>query len=171
MFMGFFYVNVNFKEMCLCVSFIAQNKNQTFQNFTWFKALLLRQSSYALAFFWMVDCAPKSAAFSFPKFNAGGRGISSEGCCCSYVSPVHCMNLKQQLNFSMWAHACWKQWDLLNLAAIAQPDEEPVAKGTMPELKNLLRTSFLILPNLGGEKKSHFIASLGNLQSHPEVEI
>lgn len=36
----------------------------------------------------------------------------------------------------MWSDACWREWELLNQAAIAQTDEEPVAKGTMPKLRN-----------------------------------
>lgn len=54
MFIWFFYVNVNFIEMYLCVSFITQNKIQNFQNFTWFKAFL-KPRSYALDFLeWLI---------------------------------------------------------------------------------------------------------------------
>lgn len=49
----------------------------------------MRAEVLCFSFYRMVDCEHKSVAFSFAKFNAGGRGISSGRCCCSYVSPVH----------------------------------------------------------------------------------
>lgn len=93
MFIGLLHVSVSFIEMCLCVSFTTQNKIQISKILPDLKHLYLELLCFG--FFGMVDCETKSVSFSFPKFSAGGRGISSDSHCCSYVSPVHCMRSKQ----------------------------------------------------------------------------
>lgn len=174
MFIGFLEVTVRFIEKSLCVSFSTQNKIQNFQKFTWFKASLLRQSSYALSFLeWLVVKPNLLVSFSSRSvMEAEGYLVIDTAVLMSilftgirWLKP-HYLACRCLLK-GMWTpdsscHTCSVWWGTCCKNGNA-------SYGIEQSVQNNISNAF---QSWGKKTKQNcLIATLGDLQSHPEVDM